>query len=110
LYPDDGKHPDRFVTSQKNESALGTYVTKPDEVGTINTELATCRKNGEAYSTSNDARRTIGWGYGYPETQEWKFTSGREYETAIFEALKGPNFTLSLAFILPVMDKSRRLP
>jgi hypothetical protein len=100
LHPEDGKHPDLFVTSQNNESALSTCVTKPGEVETINTELAPCCKNAKAYSTSNDARRTIGWGYGYPETQEWKFTSGREYRTAILEALKGPNSTLSLAFIL----------
>lgn len=86
-------------------SSFGSWVTAAGTDEGLNTPLAPFYKDATSFYTSDDIRDTVKFGYAYPETQSWKFTSKDEYRRDIERQLDAIYPAASLGTM--IMDSKR---
>lgn len=66
----------------------GTLITKPGGQEDAKTPLAPFYKSTTDFWDSDGVRSTKTFGYAYPETEDWEYSSSAEYRASIVENLK----------------------
>jgi len=78
-------NPNSFVSSQQNP--YGTYGEPVGTVETADTGLTPFRRLDNTFWTSNQIRDTSTFGYAYPETGYWKYSTTAAYQQSVRKAV-----------------------
>ena len=74
-------YPDTYVEPEPSQD--GTFTKAPGTTEDIGSSLTPFWSDPSSFHTSASARNTISFGYVYPETQSWKFTTTQQYQQSI---------------------------
>jgi tyrosinase len=97
-------YPDSYVRNEPN--ADGTFTEEPGYTETVTSNLTPFWKDNSTFYTSQTAKSTTQFGYCYPETQSWNYSTTALYQKSIQAALKklyGTTISSSGAIPLPAL-------